>query len=373
MVIPKPWPLFLYYGHYLNSILLCAKVSRMSMLDQFDYQFPEELIAHEPAKPRDSARLFVYDTARDEVTFHTVVDLPVVLPASLIVVNDTTVVPARLIGELAGRPIELLVLADQGVGENSTVRALVNRSVKVGQEIIVGSVVFTVMDNREKSMVLKASVQKEVIYLLLRKKGATPLPPYIHSTTREEERRRQYQTMFANERPSVAAPTASLHFTPQVKAALEAAGSTFLPVTLQVGLGTFEPVYPEHFEYKKLHSEHFFVPEVTAKEVAAARQASRPITAIGTTVVRTFESAKESLARGEGTCGTTNIFIFPPYHFTYPDILMTNFHVPKSSLLCLVQAFLEHKGAKRHIIDLYKIAVAEKFRFFSFGDTMVIK
>lgn len=354
-------------------IPLCAKVSRMSLLDQFAYELPEGLIAHEPAKPRDSARLFVYDTKRDEVSFHTVADLPAVLPASLIVVNDTTVVPARLIGELAGRPIELLVLADQGVSEDGVVRALVNRSVKVGQEIEVADVIFSVLENHEKSMLLRASVQREGIYELLKEQGATPLPPYIHSTTREEERRRQYQTMFANERPSVAAPTASLHFTPQVKAALEAAGSTFLPVTLQVGLGTFEPVYPEHFEYKKLHSEHFFVPEVTAKEVAAARQASRPITAIGTTVVRTFESAKESLARGEGTCGTTNIFIFPPYHFTYPDILMTNFHVPKSSLLCLVQAFLEHKGAKRHIIDLYKIAIAEKFRFFSFGDTMVIK
>ena len=178
--------------------------------------------------------------------------------------------------------------------------------------------------------------------------------------------------MFAKEAPSVAAPTASLHFTPALVKQLEAAGSTFAPVTLQVGLGTFAPVFAENFQTKKLHSEQFFVPEDTATEILAARQASRPIIGIGTTVVRTLESAKESLAAGRGTYGTTEKFIFSPYEFTYPDILMTNFHVPKSSLLCLVQAYLEHKGAKRHIIDLYKIGIQEQFRFYSFGDAMVI-
>lgn len=345
----------------------------MLSLDQFAYELPEELIAHEPAKPRDTARLFVYDAVCDRVSFHTVADLPSILPSSLIVVNDTTVVPARLQGEFMGCPIELLVLVDQGVSEDGRVRALVNRSVKVGQEILVGNAIFTILDNHEKSMLLRCQLGKEGVYQLLEEQGVTPLPPYIQSAAREDERRRQYQTMFAKEGPSVAAPTASLHFTPRVKAGLEATGSTFVPITLQVGLGTFEPVYPEHFEHKKLHKEHFFVSEATASEVAAAKQASLPITAIGTTVVRTLESAKESLTKGEGTYGTTNIFIFPPYQFTYPDMLMTNFHVPKSSLLCLVQAFLEHKGAKRHIIDLYKIAIKHKFRFFSFGDAMLIK
>lgn len=345
----------------------------MSLLDQFGYELPEELIAHQPAEPRDSARLFVYDTAKDEVSFARVADLPGVVPPSLVVFNDTTVVPARVNGETAGRPIGLLMLVDQGVGENGTVRALVDRGVKVGQEIFTLGETFVVLENHEKSMLLRSSLVKEELYARLREEGATPLPPYIHSAAGEGERRRQYQTMFAKEGPSVAAPTASLHFTPELKAKLEARGSVFVPVTLQVGLGTFEPVYPEHFESKKLHSEHFFVPEATAKEVAAARQASRPVTAIGTTVVRTLESAKDSLAKGEGTYGSTNIFIFPPYQFTYPDVLMTNFHVPKSSLLCLVQAFLEHKSAKRHVIDLYKIAIEEKFRFFSFGDAMLIK
>jgi S-adenosylmethionine:tRNA ribosyltransferase-isomerase len=346
----------------------------MGFLEEFAYQLPEELVAHEPAKPRDSARLLVYDTASDTVGLHTVAELPAVLPASLIVVNDTTVVPARLHGELIGRgEIELLVLVDQGVGEDGTVRALVNRSVKEGQEIVVDDATFTVVENHEKSMLLRCSHGKEGLYRLLEERGATPLPPYIQSAAEEEERRRQYQTMFAKEGPSVAAPTASLHFTPALKSSLEAAGSDFVPVTLQVGLGTFEPIYPEHFENKKLHKEHFFVPEKTAQKVAAARLASRPIMSVGTTVTRTLESAKGALANGEGSYGTTDIFIFPPHQFTYPDILMTNFHVPKSSLLCLVQAFLVHKGAKRHIIDLYRIAIENEFRFYSFGDAMLIK
>jgi S-adenosylmethionine:tRNA ribosyltransferase-isomerase len=356
-----------------TGLLCCVTLSRMGFLEEFDYVLPEELVAHEPAKPRDSARLFVYDTASDTVSFHTVAELPAVLPASLIVINDTTVLPARVVGEVAGEPIELLFLVDQGVGEEGTVRALVNRRVRNGQVIVVAGVSFAVLEDHEKSMLLRSPLRKEELEDLLRAHGATPFPPYIHSTAQEEERRRQYQTMFAKAGASVAAPTASLHFTTAVKAALEGDGSMFAPVTLQVGLGTFEPIFPEHFANKKLHSEHFFVPEATAREVAAARLASRPITAIGTTVVRTLESAKAALAIEDGTYGTTDIFIHPPYAFTYPDILLTNFHVPKSSLLCLVQAFLQHKGAKRHITELYQIAIEHRFRFFSFGDAMLIK
>ncbi len=343
-------------------------------LDVYDYTLPPELIAHEPALPRESARLLVYDTANDSVSFCTVADLPSLIPDALLVNNDTTVVPARLHGTVRGLPIELLVLVDQGVAEDGTVRTLVNRGVKVGEEILVGPGTFVVLENHERSMKVRYSGGSVALTTLLETHGETPLPPYIDSPSPEMIRRIQYQTVFAKSKAaSAAAPTASLHFTPALLAQLEDAGVTRAAVTLQVGLGTFAPVYPDNFERKALHEEHYFVSSETAAAIAEARATDRPIVGVGTTVVRTLESAKAALLRGEGTYGTTNLFIFPPHHFTYPDILMTNFHVPKSSLMCLVQAFIAHKGGKRHITELYREAIKEQMRFFSFGDTTIIK
>ena len=344
----------------------------MSSLDIYDYNLPPELIAHAPAWPRDSARLMVYDTKTDIVSFCTIRDLFEKIPSSLIVVNDTKVLPARIAGEHKDESIELLVLVDQGFSSDGMVRALVNRRVRSGEQVLVNGVTFTVIEDHEKSMLLRANTGKRQLLQLLHDAGETPLPPYISSEFDEEQRRVQYQSMFAVKAPSVAAPTASLHFTPELVRRLTDNGSEFASVTLQVGLGTFAPVFEEHFESRQLHTERYVVPRRTANAIAATSRALRPVLAVGTTVVRTLEAAKRSLATGRESSGVTDLFIYPPHHFTYPDLLMTNFHVPRSSLMCLVEAYLQHKGAKSSLVELYQLAIAERLRFYSFGDAMLI-
>lgn len=345
----------------------------MSFLDEYNYDLPEELIAHEPVEPRDSARLFVYHTDRDEVEFRTVSDLPTLLPNAHFVVNDTKVLPARLQGVGSdGKPVELLVLVDQGFGVQGEVRALVNRYTPIGEVIVVDDSTFTVIENKEKSMVMRFSGGEDQLRALLLRQGETPLPPYINSPVDEADRRTQYQTTFAKESPSVAAPTASLHFTPELLMSLIATGVIVSPVTLQVGLGTFAPIFADNFENDSLHTEYFSISATTATAITKSKAVGEPVVAVGTTVMRALESGKVSIKDGEGIAGATDIFIYPPYTFSVPDALMTNFHVPKSSLMCLVEAFLQHKGARRSLVELYQIAIGERFRFYSFGDSMLI-
>ena len=346
----------------------------MSFLEEYNYSIPEELVAHEPASPRDSARLFVYDTKTNAVSFHTVRDLSVLLPGAQFIYNNTRVEPARLKGiGNANKPVELLVLVDQGFGEHGEVRSLVNRFTPIGEAIHVDGYIFSILENNEKSMLMQFSGSRTELSQLLETSGETPLPPYIHSTESEEVKRTRYQTIFAEDAASIAAPTASLHFTRELIESLHTTGAHLAPVTLQVGLGTFAPIFPEHFESGKLHTEFCSVPEGTAKAILQARDAGKPVVAIGTTVMRTLESFKDEIKAGTGAFGSTEIFIRPPYSFTHADALLTNFHVPKSSLMCLVEAFLQSKGAKKHsLVDLYNIAILEKFRFYSFGDAMLI-
>ncbi|MFN3692794.1 MAG: tRNA preQ1(34) S-adenosylmethionine ribosyltransferase-isomerase QueA [Candidatus Paceibacteria bacterium] len=342
------------------------------LFDQYTYDIPSDLIAHSPVNPRDTARLFVYDTRSNTVSHSSVRDLPRYVAGAQMIVNDTKVLPARLKGSYNSEPIELLILVDQGITPEGKVRALVNRSVQLGGIIEVFDMFFTVLENHEKSILLQFNGKAEILHALLLAHGETPLPPYIKNTNDEAVKRADYQTMFAHETPSVAAPTASLHFTPGLIESLNKVGVTVAPVTLQVGLGTFAPIFAENFANKKLHEEYYVVPDSTAKVINSARTAGRPIMAVGTTVVRTLESAKGAIGNGVGEVGKADLFIYPPYTFTYPDILMTNFHVPKSSLLCLVQAYIEHKGGNRHIVELYQEAIKERYRFYSFGDAMLI-
>lgn len=345
----------------------------MNFLDQYDYTLPEGLIANEPAEPRDSARLLVYHTKYDDVELRQVKELPQLLADSHLVYNDTTVLPARIKGVGEGnKEVELLILVDQGFSETGEVRALVNRFTPINEVIRVSGHTLTVLDNKEKSMLLKFSGAQTDLEKLLESGGETPLPPYISSKATETEKRKQYQTIFASGNPSVAAPTASLHFTPELIENLQEVGTTFSPVTLQVGLGTFAPIFAENFRENKLHTEYYSISKDSAVAIKHAKENKRPIVAVGTTVVRTLESAKAAVAHGDSSFGATDIFIYPPYSFTVPDILMTNFHFPSSSLMCLVDAFLQDKHAKRNIMDLYKIAIKEKFRFYSFGDAMLI-
>ncbi len=346
----------------------------MTYLDKYRYDFPEKLVAHEPASPRDSARMFVYECFKDEITHTQVSDLASFLPPeSLLVVNDTKVVPARINTKNSiGLDVELLLLLDQGIASDNTLRALVRGGLKVGEVLQYHDLSFTVLTNHEKSQLLKLNDTKDRLLTLVNSGGTTPLPPYIETMKDEDWRREHYQTVFAQSSPSVAAPTASLHFTDFLIQNLLNHGHDFASVTLQVGLGTFEPITEETFDHNQLHSENYHISKDTSMKIKQASDTKRKILAIGTTVVRTLESAKAELVTPKEVYGRTNIFIKPPYHFTYPDILLTNFHVPRSSLMCLVEAFLQSKGVKRSLVDLYKIAIAKEYRFFSFGDAMLI-
>lgn len=346
------------------------------MLSPFDYDYllPEGLIAQTPAEPRDSARLFVYDTRNDTIAFDTFRNIGAYVPKSLFVMNDTKVVPSRLVATRANeREMELFILMDEGWIEGKYVHALVDTYVEVGELLTVQDHVFEVIDNKEKWMVLLPHFPQADLEPLLFTYGVTPIPPYIEKgNMTEAELRARYQSILASCDASVAAPTASLHFTHELVDMLKARHARFATVTLHVGLGTFAPIFEEQVTARKLHRERFEVSDTTANAIAAARTEGVPIVGVGTTVVRTLESAKDDLLLGRGAAGATDIFIYPPHQFTFPDALVTNFHVPKSSLMCMVDAYLAHKHASRRILDLYHIAMREHFRFYSFGDAMLI-
>jgi S-adenosylmethionine:tRNA ribosyltransferase-isomerase len=200
------------------------------------------------------------------------------------------------------------------------------------------------------------------------------LPPYIKTKNNEDTIRSRYQSIFAKQESSIAAPTASLHFTPSVFQSLSEKSIEQALITLHIGLGTFAPITDVQIDNKKLHTEVYMIPKETSHKISLAKKEGRPVVAVGTTVVRALESKPDQVLMGKDAIESeTSIFIKKPYHFNIPDVLITNFHVPKSSLLMLVDAFLADKGAKRNIIDLYKVAIENKFRFFSFGDAMLIK
>lgn len=342
------------------------------MLDDYVYALPNDLIASEPFSPREQARLLVYHRAAGLIEHKKVADLPTIIKEGLFVVNNTKVLPARLYGTHNHESIELLVLVDQGFGSGNEVRALVNRRVRTGEVINVDKYTFKVIDDKDKSMLLHFSGSEVELYKLLDKAGETPLPPYIKSSSSEAQKRQQYQTTFAKEQPSVAAPTASLHFSDKLVSDLKESGNEFAEVTLQVGLGTFAPIFEENFKSKTLHKERYQITQETSRKIKAAKANGKKVVTIGTTVTRTTEAAIAAIKEGRAQSGNTDIFIFPPYKFQIADHLLTNFHVPKSSLMCLVDAFLKDGQSKHGILDIYKEAINERYRFYSFGDAMLI-
>jgi S-adenosylmethionine:tRNA ribosyltransferase-isomerase len=356
-------------------------------LEDYAYVLPPELIAKEPARPRDSARLMVVNTKTGRVSFDIFRNLPRYLPReSLLVLNETKVVPARvtLYKETGGKVIALFLLNEYRGG--AEVRALLDREVASPASLYLSKEkrgpAFTVVGQEANVFILKTECTAGRLIPLLQKHGATPIPPYLKDTPLlEEELRKRYQTVFAKRGASVAAPTASLHFTPRVFKTLKKKGISTAQVTLNVGLGTFAPISEESFKTKKLHKEWYEIPLQSARAVARARADGRPIVAVGTTVVRTIESASSAITSGRtlllkwergSVSGATDLFIFPPYDFKLTDVLITNFHVPRSSLMCLVDAFLEHKKSPRRIMELYRLAIKNRMRFFSFGDCMLI-
>ncbi len=344
----------------------------------FDYELPPELIAQEPAARRDGARMLVLDRAKQTWEHRRFADLPDYLRANdLLVANDTRVIPARVFGRKAkegtGGKVEFLLLEETAPGVwDALMRS--RRRPKVGEQVILDEdlAVATVLEDGELGRV-KIRLESALPWLeVLERIGQTPLPPYISRKEATPERRAidkvRYQTVFAREPGAVAAPTAGLHFTPEVLEQLAGRGVDRATVTLHVGIGTFRPVSAENVEEHKMDFERWQIPSEAAAKVAATKAAGGRVVAVGTTSVRTLESAA---ARPEGFGagqGRTDLFIYPPCEFKVVDALVTNFHLPKSTLIMMISAF----AGREFVLAAYREAIRERYRFFSYGDCMLI-
>jgi S-adenosylmethionine:tRNA ribosyltransferase-isomerase len=347
------------------------------MLDDYGYDLPERLVANSPAQPRDSARLFVYDTASDTVTFDTFFDLDRYLPReSVLVFNNSKVVPARLwLTKESGGKIQVLLSMNELRPGDDLVKGIVDRRLEPGGKLYFKDGAYLeVAQQDEQFFFFRPSVAIERLSELLDEEGVTPIPPYIkNSPLSESSLRETYQSILAKVPASVAAPTASLHFSDRLLKKLDEHGIARTEITLHIGAGTFAPIDKSNFITKKLFTEYYEIEEGSA-DMLSHTNGNRPIVAVGSTALRTLESIARDSDTGIMTAqsGKTDIFIFPPYEFKVADALITNFHIPRSSLMLLVDAFLRHKGAKRRILELYDIAIANDFRFYSFGDGMLI-
>ncbi len=348
----------------------------MLRLEDYAYDLPEERIAQEPLPRRDASRLLVLDRDTGEVAHRTFLDLPDLLaPGDLVVVNDTRVVPARLLGrKRTGGRAEILLL--EATGE-ATWRALLAHAPATGGVVELGEGVSATVLAREGEMGtvrLSASTgDLQDLQGALARLGRMPLPPYVHRAPgdpREAADRERYQTVFAREPGAAAAPTAGLHFTAEVLDRLAARGIARTAVTLHVGPGTFLPFRGEEVaEDHRLHEEPFAIPEGAAAAVAAARAQGGRVVAVGTTVARTLETAAGEDGTVRAGSGRTRLFLRPGSRFRAVDALLTNFHLPRSSLLLLVCAF----AGRERALAAYREAVAAGYRFYSYGDAMLVR
>jgi S-adenosylmethionine:tRNA ribosyltransferase-isomerase len=340
----------------------------LDQLAEFDYAFPKDRIATAPASPRDSSRLLVCQRNVGPVAETTFRRLADHLPAgALLVFNRTKVVPARIeVRRATGGRVRLLITGT----ERGKVLALADRRLRAEEKLVVSSRIgFTVVGPVGHQYALRPSFPLTSLEKVLDRYGLTPLPPYMKtSPLTEKARRAKYQSVFADRRGSVAAPTASLHFTTRLLAELSRRGFKSVFVTLHVGLGTFAPLTEEQLRTGKLHSERFEIDDGAASAIDRARREGRPVIAVGTTALRALESAADVRGRVRKSSGETMLFIRPGYRFRAVDGLITNFHVPRSSLLMLVSAL----GGKTAIKECYRLAIADGYRLFSFGDAMLI-
>lgn len=346
-------------------------------MDLYSYHLPSKHIASQPARPRDYSKLLIYDTVTDQVSFDTFINLPLYLPAnSFLVMNETKVLPARVRAKHEnGTELEMLILPSEVDYTAGTVKGTANKRLRNGQKVfLTPKHVLEVVEETQKAFTFKTHFNLHKLPTLLLKIGETPIPNYIqNSGLSEKELRKKYQTIFAKNPGSVAAPTASLHFTPRVFKKLDEHRIPRHFVTLHVGLGTFAPVLPEHIQNRSLYEERTEIAPATAKEILALKDQGRLCTAVGTTTTRTLESfALLGAAQFSLSSRTTDLFILPPFNFQLVDQLITNFHLPNSSLMMLVEAFLQHKQAKRHLKEIYEIAIQNDFRFYSFGDSLLV-
>jgi S-adenosylmethionine:tRNA ribosyltransferase-isomerase len=323
----------------------------------FDYELPEERIAQEPA-PRGESRLLVLDAEGPE-RHRRVRDLPGLLrPGDLLVLNDTRVIPARLYGRRGEGRMEVLLV--EKLGEQDW-EALVRpgRRARPGTEIVFEGLSCEVVDKRDDRYRLRFS---EPVEPHLDRLGHIPLPPYIHRPDESADRDR-YQTVFARTPGAIAAPTAGLHFSEKLLEEIAAAGIGIARVTLHVGIGTFKPVSAERVEDHRMDRERYQVGEETAEAIRRTRESGGRIVAVGTTVVRTLESSG-----GAAGSGSTELFITPGFRFRVVDVLLTNFHLPRSTLLMLVSAF----AGRERVLAAYEEAIREGYRFYSYGDAMLV-
>jgi S-adenosylmethionine:tRNA ribosyltransferase-isomerase len=337
------------------------------LLKKYDYKFPTELIAQSPASPRDSAKLLVYDRKTKQTNFDTFKNIGKYLPKnSVLVFNETKVIPARItVTKETGGKAKLLYISTN----KQTVRVMSDRKLPLGVKLYIAKkLYFTVIGQSEKFYLLSPSFKSDKLFSVLEKYGSTPLPPYIKKTPLSEKKlQEQYQTVFAKTRGSVAAPTASLHFTKKLIEKIKRQGFEVHFVTLHVNLGTFAPLTEENVADGKLHREYFEIDKKTAHSLNTAKAAGKPIIGVGTTVLRTLESATKN-GKLKNLSGTTDLFIQEGYSFKFVNGIMTNFHVPRSSLLMLVSAFV----GRDTMFKVYRKAISKKFRLFSFGDGMLI-
>ena len=338
------------------------------VLNKYDYPFPPESIANRPAHPRDSAKLLVYDRKTKAVDFDTFKNLGKYLPAgSVLVLNDTKVLPARLpLKKETGGIVKILYLETSG----KNIKALSPKKLRAGEKLFLSNgKYFTTVDIRDGEYLLRPSFGAKDIYSVLKKYGKTPLPPYIKNVPLTEIKiREEYQTVFARVLGSVAAPTASLHFTRGLLRDLKKLGIKIAYVTLHVGLGTFASLTEENLKSGKLHAEYYEISPKTASALNDAKKNGKRIIPVGTTALRTLESACVG-GKLKRFSGETELFIKEGDKLKFVDGLITNFHVPRSSLLMLVSALL----GRKKLFELYRLAIKKKFRLFSFGDGMLVK
>ena len=338
--------------------------------EDFYFDLPEELIAQDPLEDRLSSRLLVLDKETGKVEHHVFREIIDYLQeGDCLVINDTKVIPARLIGSKIGTDakIEVLLLKRK---ENDVWETLVKpgKKAKVGTRISFGDglLVGEVVDIVEEGNRLIHFEYEGIFEEILDQLGQMPLPPYI---THQLEDKNRYQTVYAKHSGSAAAPTAGLHFTPELLKEIEEKGVQIARVTLHVGLGTFRPVKVDNILEHHMHSEFYQIDEEAAEKINRAKESGHRVICVGTTSCRTIESAADKNGKLHATNGWTEIFIYPGYEFKVLDCLITNFHLPESTLVMLVSAL----AGREQVLSAYEEAVKEKYRFFSFGDAMFIK
>ena len=339
------------------------------LVKDYDYELPKELIAQDPLEDRSSSRLLVLDKATGEFSHHVFTEIIDSLePGDCLVINDTKVIPARLYGvkEDTGAKVEVLLLKRTGENEWETL-VKPGRKLKPGTMVSFGDGLLKaeILDILEEGNRRVRFIFDGIFEEILDKLGEMPLPPYITHKLADKSR---YQTVYAKYEGSAAAPTAGLHFTQELLKKIEDKGVDIARVTLHVGLGTFRPVKAERIEDHHMHSEFYMIGEDAAQKINKAKESGHRVISVGTTSCRTLESAAEN-GRIAPKSGWTDIFIYPGYEFKMVDALITNFHLPQSTLIMLVSAL----AGREHVLAAYREAVEKRYRFFSFGDAMFIK